>query len=144
MSLSGSVPIPIFKSFFIEKDAQCTFSRKLPDDKILFLYLKIEQEKDSPSSTNWIIKVYKKLEDVNPEVIKLRNGVHKLVGSWNKIMERPDVSLNLNKESDEFSKQALGELFNETLLEISGSANGVSLKSNYLEGTVDFQSPDAR
>lgn len=124
---------PIEREIFLDKINNELVEGKLRlDDKLLKIQFRISSD---PENTNYhFVGTAEFTKDGTTTTYnideRLQSKSHLLIGSWEKPFEKSRVSINL---ADNIPPEALPELANQTLLQLSFAQNGVTISSHYLK-----------
>jgi hypothetical protein len=133
--------------YYVTTNGDYHFQRKLEDDNILNIYLKVIKS----GQEEWQVQATTTLESPPPNAKKLKEVKNTVIsgkfidywfGSWDPIFLKP-ACLNLAgnvgildeiiSKPDNITPEELGSLGHETLLKIDGFPNCVVIKSSYLK-----------
>lgn len=129
----------------LKSDANCHFQRRYATDKLLDLFLKIRKNGDSwdvHARVTFEFGGQEKKHKVCNLTFKVSDGDSKWLGSWKWNFIKPaclnmagkvSIGEEIQSSPDNITPQELGQLGDQTLLEIWGFDDEFAIKSDFLQ-----------
>ena len=128
-----SIAVPVFKSFFVETPASCTYQGLCSGGQIS-ISLKITPLVAACWQVTGVAKfIGERAYQANIPLREGRAGQALFFGSWEDVFAGKSVNINLKKA---LPLELISEFANQTLCQLHFYANGVRLQSDYLSGEI--------